>query len=145
MELVVWSSVEAFGGFLTGRFGFDFVILGGEAHPDGLGDSELFHGDAIHDVGAVHGALAVGHDDELALVDEGVEHFEEAADVGFVEGSIELVQNAEGAGLDLVDGEEQGHGGHGAFATGEKADALELFAGRLGDDFDTGLERVAFV
>jgi len=40
-------------------------------------------------------------------------------DVGFVERGVQFVEHAEGLGLDLVNGEEQGDGGHGLFAAGE--------------------------
>jgi len=123
---------------------FELAFLG-EVHADGFRDSEFFHGNAVHDVSSGHGSFAVGDDDELGLVDEAVEDFEEALDVGFVKGGVELVEHAEGAGLDHVDGEEEGDGSHGALTTGEEGDALELFPGRFGDDFDSGVERVFVV
>ncbi len=55
---------------------------------------------------------------------------------------VELVQHAEGAGLDHVDGEEEGDGGHAALATGKKGDGGEFFARRFGDDFDARLEGI---
>ena len=87
----------------------------------------------------------MGDDDELAAVDEAVQHLDEAADVGFVEGGIEFVEHTERAGLDHVDGEEQGDGGHGAFAAGEQGDGLEFFARGFGDDVDAGFERIGVV
>ena len=122
--------------------GGDDVLVLGHADADGFGDAELLHGDAVDDIGAVHGALVVGDDDELAVGDEFVQHLEEAGDVRFVEGGVELVQHAEGAGFDHVDGEEQGDCGHAALATGKEGDGGEFFAGRFGDDFDAGLEGI---
>ena len=83
--------------------------------------------------------------DELALVHEAVEDFDEAGDVRLVERGVHFVEHAERAGLHHVDGEEERDGGHGALAAGEEADALELLAGRLGDDLDAALERVGVV
>ena len=66
------SRIEAEGGLLGGTFrpglGFAKVavaVVCREAHTDGLGDAEFFHRHAIHHVGAGHGALGVGDDDEL--------------------------------------------------------------------------------
>ena len=63
----------------------------GESHADGLGDAEFWHGDAEEDITASHGTLIVSDDDELAMVDELVEHIEEARDIGFIEGGVEFV------------------------------------------------------
>ena len=64
----------------SGFWAIQFIDLTSEAHTDGLRDSEFLHRDAIHDIGAFHGAFGVGHDDELALVDEAIENLEEAPD-----------------------------------------------------------------
>ena len=88
---------------------------------------------------------ALGDDDELGAVDEAVQHFDEAVDVGFVERGVEFVEHAERAGFDHIDREQQGDGGHRAFAAGKQGDGLEFFAGRFGGDFDAGFERVALV
>ncbi len=117
----VISRVEPEGGFLRGAFRFGLVALAvvrGEAHADGFRNTELFHRHAIHYVGAGHGALRVGDDDELRVVDEAVEHLDEAVDVRLVERGVELVEHAERAGLDHVDREQQRDGGHRALATG---------------------------
>ncbi len=53
-----------------------------------------------------------------------VQHVEEAADVGLIQRSVQLIQHAEGAGLHHVDGKEQGHRRHAALTTGEQADGL---------------------
>ena len=85
---VFYLRIESEGCFLCGAFRFGFValaVVGGEAHADGFGDAEFFHSHAIHHVGAGHGALGVGDDDELRVVDEAVEHFDEAVDVRLVE------------------------------------------------------------
>jgi len=75
------------GGGLGFGFGRFFVVVGlGEAHAYGLADAEFLHGDVVHHIGAGHGALGGGDDDELGVVDEVIEDFDEAVDVGFVEG-----------------------------------------------------------
>ena len=82
------TRVEPEGGNLRGAFRFRLVahaVVCGEAHADGFGNSEFFHRHTVHHVGAGHGALGVGDDDELRVVDEAVEHFDEAVDVRLVE------------------------------------------------------------
>ena len=117
----------------------------GETHTDELADAMLFHGHTVEHVGPADRALVVRDDDELALTDELVENLDESADVRFVQRRVHLVQHAEGAGLHHVDGEEQGHGRHRALATGQERYALQLLAGRLGDNVDAGLERVILI
>ena len=67
----------------------------------------LGHGDTVQSVGSSHGDFVVGDDDELRPFGKFFEHFHEAADIGVVEGGIDLVEDTEGAGLDQEDGEEQ--------------------------------------
>jgi len=62
----------------------------------------------------------------------------------FVERRVQFVQHAERAGLHLVDREQERDGRHGLFTAGEQGDALELFAGRAGDDVDAALQHVVF-
>ena len=121
------------------------LVAAGELDAEELADAALLHGDSVEGVGAGHSALVVGDDHELALADEAVEQLDEAADVRLVERCVHFVEHAEGGGLHHVDGEEEGHRRHGALAAGEERDALELLAGRLGDDLDAALERVALV
>ena len=78
-------------------------------------------------------------------VDEPLQHADEAVDVRFVQRRVQLVQHAERAGLDLVDREQQRHGGHGLLAAGEQRDGLQLLAGRAGDDVDAALQHVVLV
>ena len=119
--------------------------FGAELDADELADPVFFHRDPVEHVRAADRALVVGDDDELALADKAVEDFDEPADVRFVEGGVHFVQHAERARLDHVDREQQRDGGHRAFTAREEAHALELLAGRLGDDLDARLERVAVV
>ena len=84
-------------------------------------------------------------DHELTLSDETIQKLDEAADVALVERGVHLVEHAEGTRLDHVDGEEKGNRRHRSLTAGEQRDALELFAGRLGDDLDPALKRITFV
>ena len=65
-----------------------------------------------------------------------MEGFAEAADIGVVEGGIDLVEHTEGAGFDHIDPEEQGHGGHGALSPGEEGHAFQAGTGGAGDNFE---------
>ena len=87
----------------------------------------------------------MGDRDELALVHEAVQDFDEAGDVRLIERGVHFVEHAEWAGLDHVDGKKERNGRHGALAAREEADALELLTGRLGDDLDAALKRVGVV
>ena len=105
----------------------------------------LLHGYAVEHVGHADGALVMRDDDELRVLNEALEHADEPVDVRFVQGCVQLVQHAERTGLDLVNREEQRHGGHGLFTAGEQSDALQLLAGRAGHDVNAGLQHVVFV
>lgn len=110
-----------------------------EFDADEAADAAFLHSDAVKDVSGADGSFVVGDDDELGVLKEAFEDVEEAVDVGFVQRGVQFVQQAKGAGLDLVDGEEKGDGGHGLFAAGEQADVLKAFAGRTGDDVDAAV------
>ena len=69
----------------------------------------------------------------------------EAFDVRAVERGVHFVQHAEGAGLDVEEGEQQGGGGQGAFAAGQQGQVLALLAGRLDEDVDAGFQNVVGV
>ena len=73
----------------------DMPAMPPHLHDDWLTDAELLHRDAIDHIRAAHGALVVRDDDELRVVDELVQHLEEAGDVRFIERRIKLIENAE--------------------------------------------------
>ncbi len=87
----------------------------------------------------------MGDDHELRLLLEPLHDLDEPVDVRFIERRVELIQHAERAGLDHVDGEEQRDRRHGAFAARKQADRLRLLAGGTRHDIDAALQRVAFV
>ena len=62
--------------------------------------------------------------------DEPLQDADETVDVRFVQRRVQFVQHAERAGPDLVNREQQRHGGHGLLAAGQQRDALQLFARR---------------
>ena len=78
-------------------------------------------------------------------VEEPLQHADETVDVRFVQRRIQFVQHAERARLDLVNREQQRHGGHGLLAAGQQRNGLQLFAGRTGDDIDAAFQHIAFV
>ena len=63
----------------------------------------------------------------------------EAAHVGLVERSVDLVEDAEGRGLELEDADQQRERGERLFAAREQKDVLQLLARRRGDDVDAAL------
>ena len=61
----------------------------------------FLHGDAVQNVGLLHGAPAVGNDDELGLVRHLAQITGKAGNVGVVQGGLDLVHDAEGGGTHL--------------------------------------------
>ena len=60
-----------------------------------FGDAVLLHGDAVEDIGGLHGAAAVGDDDELGLVAHPAQILREADDIGVIQRGLNLVQQTE--------------------------------------------------
>ena len=77
--------------------------------------------------------------------EEPLQDADEAVDVRFVERRVQFVQHAERTGLDLVNREQQRHGGHRLLAAGQQRDALQLFAGRARHDVNAALQHVVLV
>jgi 3-hydroxy acid dehydrogenase/malonic semialdehyde reductase len=109
---------------------------------DKLRDSALLHRHAVQQIGDLHGALVVGDEDELSAIFERVQRPQESVDVDLVEGGVGLIQNAERRRPVLEDREQQRQRHQGALAARKQADILQFFAGRLGEDFNTGIERI---
>src|SRR5688572_22441688 len=124
--------------FLDPALRIDLVELDG--HP--LADALLLHRDAVELVGDRHRALGVRDHDELALLEELLHDQVEAAVVGLVQRRVDLVEDAERAGLALEDAHQQRDAGHRLLAAGELADRRGLLARRVGHDLDAGLEDV---
>ena len=81
----------------------------------------------------------MGDDHELRRDAHFLDEVGEAADVGFVEGGVDFVEDAERAGRELEDGCEQGNGGERFFSAGEEQNVLQLLAGRPGAPTFAGL------
>ena len=73
------------------------------------------------------------------------QHLDEPSDVGIVERRVDLVEQAERAGLVLEEREHQRDRGQRLLAAGEQLDALQALARRLRDDLDAALDRVVLV
>ena len=116
-----------------------------EFHADHPGDAALGHGDAVDAVRRGDRLLVVGDHDELGGIEEPLQNRYEAADIGLIQGGIELIQYAERRGAYLVDGEKQRHGGHGLLPAGEEGYRFELFARRPRHDLDARLQDVALI
>ena len=98
------------------QFLFHIVQVDGQQTTDSL----FLHGDAVEDVGLLHGAPAVGNDDELGLGAHAPEIPGEPGDVDVVQGGLDLVHDAEGGGPHLQNGEVEGDGHEGLLAAGEE-------------------------
>ena len=118
--------------------------LGDSVGDDGA-DAGLLHGDAEPGGGGLDGRWVVRDDDELGVLRAGFEHLDIALHVAAVERGVELVEDAEGAGLDLEKREQERAGRQRALAAGEELEALGFFAGDADVDVDAGFEDVVGV
>ena len=71
-----------------------------------------------------------------------VEQVAEALDVGVVERRVDLVEHADRRRVGEEHREDQRHRGQRLLAAGEQRQRRRLLAGRLGDDFEAGFERI---
>ena len=78
----------------------------------------------------------MGDDDELRIRTHLREHLAETSHVAFVQGRVDFVQNAEGAGLVFENGNQEGERRKRLFTAGEKQDILQAFARRLSGNID---------
>src|SRR5699024_1308102 len=116
-----------------------------EVQLEQLGNAVLLHGHAIEDVGGLHGAAAVGDDDELGLAADPPQILGEADHVGVVQGGLDLVQDAEGRGVDRQDGKVDADGDEGPFPAREGFQVLDDLARRADFDLDAAAQHVALV
>src|SRR6266496_2983627 len=82
-----------------------------KSHRYQLGNSGFLHGDSIQYRRNSHSFLAVSDENKLGLHTHLFHQFREAPDVSFVKRSIDLVEDAERAGLVLEDADQQGQRG----------------------------------
>ena len=105
-------------------------------------DSLLLHGDSVKHVGLLHGAPAVGDDDELGLIAHPPQVPGETHHIVVVQGGLDLVHDAEGGGPHLQDGKVQGDGHKGPLAAGQQRQGLEGLARGLDLDLDAAAQHV---
>ena len=67
----------------------------GQFHANEFAHAALLHRDTVKHIGFCNRAFVVGHDDELALLYEPVQHADKSVDVAFIERRIYFVENAE--------------------------------------------------
>ena len=80
-----------------------------ELNRDRLGNTRIFHRHSIKQIPNFHGFLVMGDDNELRIIGQTLDKPVEADHICIVKGSIDLVQQAEGARLDEEDGKDQGN------------------------------------
>ena len=107
-----------------------------------LANALLLHGHSIQHVRYLHRPLRMRNNNKLRLLQKFLHDQIEALVVGFVEGGIDFVEDAEGGGFGFEDGHEEGDAGHGFFAAGKLGDGDGFFAGGMGNDFDAGVEGI---
>lgn len=94
-------------GLVFMRFGL-VVVLFAKLYGDEAGDAGFAHGDADELVAGLHGAFAVGDDDELGLSRHFAQKRAQAADVGVIEWRVHFVQKAEWRRVQAEEREDEG-------------------------------------
>ena len=96
------------------------LAAGGIRKADGNkgGNAFFLHRDAVELVGHLHGAAAVGDDQELRAAAQPVQIVREALDVRLVQSRLDLVQQTERGRLQVLDGKQQCDRGQRLFAAG---------------------------
>ena len=102
------------------------VVL--QVDADHAADAPFLHGHAKERVAALHGALSVGHDDELGILAELLQVVGKVADIGVIQRGFDLVQNTEGRRLQLQHGEQDRDGRQGTFTAAEQAQKLSFLS-----------------
>src|SRR5579863_182751 len=105
-------------------------------------DAGLVHGYAEKRGRQLHGRLVVGDEDELHAVGHVAHDIAEAADVVLIERRVDLIEQAEGRGIQVEDREHQRDGGKCLLAAGQQVDAAVLLAGRAGHDGDARVQGI---
>src|SRR5213594_3847965 len=112
---------------------------GAQANRHHLRHAGLLHRDAVERIGGLHGAPVVRDQDELRAHRHVLDQLVEAPDVGLVEGSVHLIEQAERRRPDQEQRKDEGDGRERLLAPGEQAERLQLLSGRLDHDLDPGL------
>ena len=72
-----------------------------------LRDTRLLHGHAVEIFGHLHGDFIMRDDDKLRLPREVADDIEKTSTVGIIKRCIDLIEDAERRGFDLVEAEQQ--------------------------------------
>ena len=113
-----------------------------QAHAHQRGHTLFLHGDSVQPVRLFHRSPSVGDDDELGVLRQLVQITGEPAHVAVIQSRLNLVQQAEGRRLQILDGEQQRNGGQRLFSARQLHHILQLFPRRLGNDTDPRLQDV---
>ena len=97
------------------------------------------HRDAVEDVGRLHRPLLMRDDDELRAVGVAAEQLHEARDVGVVQGSLDLVEEVEGARPREEEREEERDRAERLLSPGEERESRDPLAGGPELDLDSVL------
>src|SRR3972149_10811416 len=99
----------------------------------------LLHGDPVEQIGCLDGPGVVSHDDELGGGTEFADEGGEAIHVEIIQGSVDLVQYDEGAGIGRPQGHEEGDGPEGLLAARQERKSRGPLAWVPHPDFHPGL------
>ena len=125
--------------------GLVFVGTRNQFHSDQFAHAAFLHRHAVEHIGLRDGAFVVGDDDELALLDEALEHGDEAVDVTLIERRVDFVEHAKRTRSHHVNCEEKRHRRHCALASAQQRNTLQLFARRFGRDLNPAVEWIAVI
>ena len=89
----------------------------------------FLHGHTVQDIGGLHGAAAVGDDDELGLVAHPAQILRKAADIGIIQGGFDLVQDTERCRVDGQDRKIDADGHQRLLAAGKASRFLMTLPG----------------
>ena len=90
-----------------------------------FGQTALLHGYAEESIRDFHGFSAVSDHDDLALTSDFSKQIVKTVDIGFIQGRIHFIQQAERAWLDHINGKYEGHGHQSLFSPGQKSHVTE--------------------
>src|ERR1700722_183956 len=115
------------------------LLMRAEAHADHLGDAGLLHGYAVDHVGGLHHALGMSDEQELRVSAKRVQQICQATHVGLVKRSIDFVEHAEGAGLELEDSHQQSQSSERFFSARKQQHILQFLTRWRSHNFKSAL------
>src|SRR4030095_1517425 len=114
-------------------------VFARQAPGDDLRDAVAAHRHAVEHVCGLHRLLLVCDDDELRRLGVAAQELDEAADVGVVEGGLDLVEEVERARPREEEREQERDRAERLLATREERQPGDALAGRAELDLDPGL------